>query len=33
LFVALQKLGSPAVLALLGATVLGVAFSVLAGTW
>jgi hypothetical protein len=33
LFVALQKLGSPALLALLGATALGTGFSILAGTW
>ena len=33
LFVALQALGSPALLALLAATVLGVVFSILAGTW
>jgi SAM-dependent methyltransferase len=33
LFVALQALGSPALLALLSATLLGVAFSILAGTW
>jgi len=33
LFVALQSLGSPVLLALLAATVLGVVFSILAGTW
>lgn len=33
LFVALQALGSPVLLALLVATVLGVVFSLLAGTW